>query len=82
MGSPPNESSLIKDLADSITSIVRATYEVETVHWGDRLLRTVVTGPEYRHQTGPLIGLLPVPRRLLSISRRRLTYGCQGTLRP
>jgi hypothetical protein len=63
-----------------VATILTGTYEVETVSWGDRPVRTVVHGPEYRHQTGPLLGLLPVPGRLLTVTRRELTYDCRGTL--
>lgn len=79
VGSPADGSGLITDLVDSLATILEGTYEVETAHWGNRLLRTTVNGSEHRAQTGPLFGLLPVPRRLLSVARRKLTYGCQGS---
>lgn len=74
-----DEAGWIGELVEEVATILSGTYVVETVTWGDRPVRTVVHGPEYRHQTGPLRGLLPVPGRLLTVTRRDLTYDCRGT---
>lgn len=73
-------SGWLSDLVDSVAEIVTGTYLIETFDWGNRRFRTVVHGPDHRYVSGPIFGLLPVPRRLLTVARRELTYGCRGTL--
>jgi hypothetical protein len=67
-------------VADCVAAILRGEYEVQDGYWGWRLVRSSVVdvaSGRVVSETGGLLGLL-LPRRMTTVRRRRVDYGCRG----
>ena len=76
------ESRWIADTIETLTSLLRGRYRIEHLRWNGRAYRTNVTDlvGDARSLTAfdsPL-GMLPLPRRLLTSASREIDYRCQG----